>query len=106
MELVKLGKKGQITIPKALLRSIGLVDDAPLIVEATSDGAIILRPAAVSPKRLNQFTKDYGMTPKRTLVRTSVRKAALYWDPRAAIFGFETPTARAQDYERGARPGL
>jgi AbrB family looped-hinge helix DNA binding protein len=68
MELVKLGKKGQITIPKALLRSIGLVDDAPLIVEATSDGAIILRPAAVYPiemyseERIAEFEKTSAVS--------------------------------------------
>ncbi len=49
MELVKLGKKGQVTIPRAILRSVGLTGDAPLLVDATPDGAIVLRPAAVYP---------------------------------------------------------
>lgn len=49
MELVKLGKKGQVTIPRGILRSVGLTGDAPLLVETTPEGAILLRPAAVYP---------------------------------------------------------
>ncbi len=49
MELVKLGKKGQVTIPRSILKAIGIRDEAPLLVETTSDGAIVLRPAAVYP---------------------------------------------------------
>lgn len=49
MELVKLGKKGQITIPRSVLRSAGLDEDATLMVETTEDGAITLRPVAVYP---------------------------------------------------------
>lgn len=52
MELVKLGKKGQVTIPKMILRSIGATDEMPMLVETTSDGAILLRPAAVYPVEL------------------------------------------------------
>lgn len=52
MELVKLGKKGQLTIPKSILKAIGVPDEAPLLVEATSDGAIILRQAGVYPIEL------------------------------------------------------
>lgn len=49
MELVKLGKKGQVTIPKGILQAIGIVDETPLLVEVTTDGAIMLRPAVVYP---------------------------------------------------------
>jgi len=49
VELVKLGKKGQVTIPKMILRSIGATDEMAMLVETTSDGAILLRPAAVYP---------------------------------------------------------
>ncbi len=64
MELVKLGKKGQVTIPRAILRSVGLTGDAPLLVDATPDGAIVLRPAAVYPieiysdKRVLEFERE------------------------------------------------
>lgn len=53
MDLIKLGKKGQVTIPKGILQSIGLSEEAPLLVETTRDGAIVLRPAAVYPIELN-----------------------------------------------------
>jgi bifunctional DNA-binding transcriptional regulator/antitoxin component of YhaV-PrlF toxin-antitoxin module len=52
MELVKLGKKGQVTIPRSILRSIGIPDEAPLLVDTTPDGAIVLRQAAVYPIEL------------------------------------------------------
>lgn len=49
MELVKLGKKGQVSIPRAILKQLGLEGDASLLVDTTEDGAIVLRPAAVYP---------------------------------------------------------
>ncbi len=49
MELVKLGKKGQVSIPRAILKRLGLQGDASLLVDTTEDGAIVLRPAAVYP---------------------------------------------------------
>ncbi|MCF8003885.1 MAG: AbrB/MazE/SpoVT family DNA-binding domain-containing protein [Chromatiaceae bacterium] len=64
MDLVKLGKKGQVTIPRAILRSIGLSEEAPLLVEATREGAILLKPAAVYPievysdQRVAEFERE------------------------------------------------
>ena len=64
MELVKLGKKGQVTIPRAILRSVGLAGDSPLLVDVTPDGAIVLRPAAVYPieiysdERVQEFERE------------------------------------------------
>ncbi len=52
MDVVKLGKKGQISLPAAVLRKLGLQGAATLLVEATDDGAVILRPAAVYPIEL------------------------------------------------------
>lgn len=49
MDIVKLGKKGQITLPAGVLRKLGLQGSGTLLVEATEDGAVILRPAAVYP---------------------------------------------------------
>jgi AbrB family looped-hinge helix DNA binding protein len=49
METVKLGKKGQISIPKAILEALGLEGEMLLLAEATDDGAILLRPAGVYP---------------------------------------------------------
>ncbi len=70
MELVKLGKKGQLTIPKAILKATGIGDEAPLLVEATRDGAIILRQAAVYPielytgERIQEFEKLNTVPPE------------------------------------------
>jgi len=52
MDVVKLGKKGQVSLPAAVLRKLGLQGRATLLVEATDDGAVILRPAAVYPIEL------------------------------------------------------
>lgn len=70
MELVKLGKKGQLTIPKAILKATGIGDEAPLLVEATLDGAIVLRQAAVYPielytgVRIQEFEKLNTVLPE------------------------------------------
>lgn len=49
MDMVKLGKKGEVSIPRSVLRKVGITDETPLIVETTDDGAIILRRAVVYP---------------------------------------------------------
>ena len=49
MDLIKLGKKGQLSLPVAVLRKMGIEGAATLLVETTDDGAVILRPAAVYP---------------------------------------------------------
>lgn len=49
MEFVKLGKKGQLSLPAGVLRRLGLQGSATLLVEETGDGAVVLRPAAVVP---------------------------------------------------------
>jgi AbrB family looped-hinge helix DNA binding protein len=52
MNVVKLGRKGQVSLPQAILRKLSLQGQATLLVEATEDGAILLRPAAVYPIEL------------------------------------------------------
>jgi AbrB family looped-hinge helix DNA binding protein len=52
MELVRLGKKGQVSIPRSILKRLGLEGDVALLVDTTGDGAILLRPAAVYPIEL------------------------------------------------------
>ena len=49
MDIVKLGKKGQLSLPAGVLRKLGLEGAATLIVEATDHGMVVLRPAAVYP---------------------------------------------------------
>jgi AbrB family looped-hinge helix DNA binding protein len=68
MELVKLGKKGQVSIPKAVLKKLGLEHEAALLVDITPDGSIILRPAGIYPieiygeQRLTEFEQADRMT--------------------------------------------
>lgn len=49
MDMVKLGRKGQVSIPKAVLERLGLIGGVPMLVETTLDGAILLRRAGVYP---------------------------------------------------------
>lgn len=52
MDTVKIGKKGQVTIPRRVLKEAGIEAESQLIVEPESDGSIRLRPAAVYPIEL------------------------------------------------------
>lgn len=49
MELGKIGKKGQLTIPRSVLRAAGIAEESRVVIEATPDGAIVMRPVAVYP---------------------------------------------------------
>lgn len=69
MELVKLGRKGQLSIPKAVLKRVGIEQEMPLLIDTTPDGAIILRQAAVYPMelysddRIQEFLMADAITP-------------------------------------------
>jgi AbrB family looped-hinge helix DNA binding protein len=70
MDIVKLGKKGQVSIPKAILRELALQDETMLLVEPTPDGGILLRPAGIYPierysdTRLKEFSQEDVLTPE------------------------------------------
>ena len=49
MELVKLGRRGQLSIPRAVLRQLGIVGEQTLLVDVAPDGSIVLRQAGVYP---------------------------------------------------------
>lgn len=49
MNVIKLGKKGQVSIPKAVLQRLGVQEEQLLLVDTTDDGAILLRPAGAYP---------------------------------------------------------
>jgi AbrB family looped-hinge helix DNA binding protein len=49
VESVKLGKNGQIAIPRAVMKRLALTGNETLLLDVTEDGAIRLRPAAVLP---------------------------------------------------------
>ena len=49
MEPVKLGRNGQVAIPRAVMRRLNLRGDEMLLLDVTDDGVIRLRPATVLP---------------------------------------------------------
>jgi AbrB family looped-hinge helix DNA binding protein len=78
MDIVKLGKKGQLSLPAGVLRKLGLQGSATLIVEATDDGAVLLRPAGVYPIELytDARIKEFGEANRITeSEKARVRKA-------------------------------
>ncbi len=68
MQLVKVGGKGQVSIPKAILNRLGIRKETPMLVETTPDGAILLRPVGVYPleiyseARLREFGESDRLT--------------------------------------------
>jgi len=74
MQLVKLGKKGQVSLPKAILQKAGISGETPLLVDITNDGAIVLRQAGVYPieiysdERIAAFLEEDKMTPEQTAI--------------------------------------
>jgi AbrB family looped-hinge helix DNA binding protein len=84
MDMVKLGKKGQVSIPKSVLKKVGITDETPLLVETTDDGAIILRQAVVysieiySDERIAEFleTDKLPIAEARALKKALAKKKA------------------------------
>lgn len=68
MELVTLDKKGQVAIPRSVLKRLGIEREVALSVEVTPDGAILLRQAdrypleIYSDKRIKEFAEADRMT--------------------------------------------
>jgi AbrB family looped-hinge helix DNA binding protein len=79
MDLVRLGRKGQVSLPKAVLKRLGLEGDSVLLVETSPDGSIVLRPAGVYPieiysdARIREFLEEDRLT--ATEVRRLKRRA-------------------------------
>ena len=78
MDLVKLGKKGQVTIPKGILRKLAIPDEAPMVVEASADGAIVLRQAVVFPVEIygDARVKEFSAEAKITLQEEAHRSCS------------------------------
>ena len=82
MELVKLGKKGQLSIPRAVLKRVGIEMNVSMLVDTTADGAIILRPAAVYPiemysdERVQEFLAADAITPTQKYKMAAILKTA------------------------------
>jgi bifunctional DNA-binding transcriptional regulator/antitoxin component of YhaV-PrlF toxin-antitoxin module len=69
MEVTKLGKKGQVSIPQSVLNKWELSSESLLSVETTAEGGILLQPAGVYPIRLynqehiEEFAEADTLTP-------------------------------------------
>lgn len=69
MEVIKLGKKGQVSIPRSVLNQLGLSSESLLLVETTAEGGILLQPAGVYPielysqQRIDDFIETDTLTP-------------------------------------------
>jgi AbrB family looped-hinge helix DNA binding protein len=76
--MTRIGKKGQVSIPKAVLDSLGIAPETVLLVEATDDGSILLRPAGVYPTelysdaRVSEFLEEDRLTDKEVVRLRSV----------------------------------
>lgn len=68
--MTRIGKKGQVSIPKAVLDKLGIEPETVMLVESTDDGSIVLRPAGVYPveiysdARVSEFLEEDRLTDK------------------------------------------
>ncbi|QKK01226.1 MAG: AbrB/MazE/SpoVT family DNA-binding domain-containing protein [Pseudomonadota bacterium] len=64
MDTVKIGKKGQVSIPRRVLEAAGVEAGSQVVVESDSDGSIRLRPVAIYPieiyseERIDEFERE------------------------------------------------
>lgn len=85
MNVVKLGRKGQVSIPKVILDRLGLESDQMLLVDATDDGAIVLRPAGAYPielysnERIDEFLDEDVLPLSSTNVPASDSTSSPDW---------------------------
>jgi len=107
MNLIKLGKKGQVSIPQGVLRELGLTPDAPLLVETTPDGAIVLRQVSVHPiemysdERLAEFERENELTPEQAARYGPLLADPARWPP--PNLGRKTVVSAASAAGRPAR---
>jgi AbrB family looped-hinge helix DNA binding protein len=64
MDTVKLGRNGQLSLPRAVMKRLHLQGNETLLLDVTDDGVIRLRPAAVlpielyTPERVAEFERE------------------------------------------------
>jgi AbrB family looped-hinge helix DNA binding protein len=82
MELVKLGRSGQVSIPRAVLKRLGIEPETMMLVEVTADGGILLRPAGVYPieiysdERVTEFLEEDRPPKEKSARSKSPRRRA------------------------------
>jgi AbrB family looped-hinge helix DNA binding protein len=82
MELAKIGKKGQLTIPRSVLKAAGIVEESRVVLEATPDGAIVLRPVAVYPIEMYSEERVRELEETNTLPAAMERRVQAYLKKR------------------------
>jgi bifunctional DNA-binding transcriptional regulator/antitoxin component of YhaV-PrlF toxin-antitoxin module len=78
MELAKIGKKGQLTIPRSVLQAAGITEESRVVLEATSDGAIVMRQAAVYPIELYTEARVREFEETNTIPAAMERRVEAY----------------------------
>jgi bifunctional DNA-binding transcriptional regulator/antitoxin component of YhaV-PrlF toxin-antitoxin module len=78
MELAKIGKKGQLTIPRSVLQAAGITEESRVVLEATSDGAIVMRQAAVYPIELYAEARVREFEETNTIPAAMERRVEAY----------------------------
>lgn len=78
MDTVRLGRNGQLSLPRSVMKRLHLRGNETLLLDVSEDGVIQLRPAAVlpiemyTPERIAEFERESEVDPD---TRAAVRKA-------------------------------
>jgi AbrB family looped-hinge helix DNA binding protein len=79
MDTVRLGRNGQLSLPRSVMKRLHLRGNETLLLDVSEDGVIQLRPAAVlpiemyTPERIAEFERESEIDED---TRAAVRKAA------------------------------
>ena len=83
MDTVRLGRNGQLSLPRSVMKRLQLRGNETLLLDVTDEGVIRLRPAAVlpiemyTPERIAEFERESEVDSEtRTGVRKAVNNAA------------------------------
>ena len=78
MDTVKLGRNGQLSLPRSVMKRLHLQGNETLLLDVSDDGVIRLRPAAVlpielyTPERIVEFEGEAAVD---QVTRDAVREA-------------------------------
>jgi AbrB family looped-hinge helix DNA binding protein len=84
MELAKIGKKGQVTIPRSVLKAAGIAEESRVMLEVTGDGAIVIRQAAVYPVELYTDERVQEFADTNTIPAAMKRRVEAYLQTKRA----------------------
>jgi len=80
VETVKLGRNGQLSLPRAVMKRLHLLGNETMLLDVSEDGVIRLRPAAVlpvemyTPERTAEFERETQVDEEtRAAVRDALR---------------------------------